>query len=145
MTWMWYTVSGEQKEMYVFNSSQRSKGNAHLSPNTIVPQRAGPRVAALGLGRFHPLVAVAVAAAVSVLTDHHPPLEAARTRTGTLRSTHSVIQMPAPTFPASVHCPFSFLFVDFWCLSFTYLDCHYTWLYISPKNSPVLWTTIDGI
>lgn len=62
---------------------------SHLSPNAIVPQRAGPRVAALWLGGFHPLVTVTVAATIGVLTDHHSPLETSCTGTGTLQSAHS--------------------------------------------------------
>lgn len=58
---------------------------AYLSPNAVVPQRAWPRVAALGLGWFDPLIAVAVAASVGVLADHHSPLEAPRTGAGTLQ------------------------------------------------------------
>lgn len=67
-------------------------GEPHLSPNAVVPQRAGPRVTALGLGRFDPLVAVAVAASVGVLTDHHSPLEAPRTGAGTLQRRTSAHQ-----------------------------------------------------
>lgn len=62
---------------------------SHLSPNAVVPQRAGPRVATLWLGGFHPLITVAVAATVRVLADHHSPLETSRTGTGTLQSVHS--------------------------------------------------------
>lgn len=64
-----------------------SKKPPHLPPDAVIPQWAGPRVAALGLGWFHPLVAVAVAAAVGVLADHHPPLEAPRTGAGALQGT----------------------------------------------------------
>lgn len=67
--------------------SVESVQTPHLPPHAVVPQWAGTRVAALGLGRFHPLIAVAVAAAVGVLADHHPPLEAPRTGAGALQGT----------------------------------------------------------
>lgn len=62
----------------------------HLSPNAIVPHRARPRVTALRLGRFDPLVAVAMAVSIGILTDHHSSLEAPFTGAGTLERADGV-------------------------------------------------------
>lgn len=82
-------LKAEKKEHFYTCSKDRRIvcpwGHAYLSPNAVVPQRAGPRVTALGLGWLDPLVAVAVAASVGVLTDHHSPLEAPSTGAGTLQ------------------------------------------------------------
>lgn len=61
----------------------------HLSPHTVVPQRAGSRVTALGLGRFDSFITVTVTSSFCVLTDDHSPLKASGTGTGTLLGTNS--------------------------------------------------------
>lgn len=87
----------------------------HLSPDTVVPQRARPRVTVFRLGRFDSLITIAVAASISILTDHHSPLEASRTGTGTLQSTCfyddlNIWKLWEKNLSRRRHCPFKYLY-----------------------------------
>lgn len=64
------------KTIQTTSKTKINLSTSYLSPGAIVPQWAGSGVTALGLSRFNPLITVAVASTICILTDHYSPLKA---------------------------------------------------------------------